>query len=161
MMHLDALAPLHARVGFGSLGTAGSLGYENKGVSVKGTAYSSALSTHPPARLLYHVGGSASRLTCAVAIDHDVARGGSNAGFVVAADGREIAAQRDALAEEDPRPLAPSATPKLPPHTPPPEPPNLCVGRIVLTAPRWMVSERLAGLTGLELVSEPFEVRFR
>jgi NPCBM/NEW2 domain/Methyltransferase domain len=102
---LDALTPLHARVGFGSLGTAGSLGYENKRVSVKGTAYSSALSTHPPARLLYHLGGGASRFSCAVAINDDVVPGGSYADFVVAADGREIAAQRGVWAGESPRPL--------------------------------------------------------
>ena len=52
MTSLEALTPLHARVGFGSLGTAGSLGYESKGVSVNGTPYSSALGTDFSARTL-------------------------------------------------------------------------------------------------------------
>jgi hypothetical protein len=88
---LDTVAPLHVRVGFGNLGTEGDLGYENKSVSVGGTSYASALSTHPPARLLYHLGGAATHFRCRVALNDDVAHAGSWADFSVAVDGRVVA----------------------------------------------------------------------
>jgi hypothetical protein len=68
---LDTLQPVQSRVGYGHFGTGGSLGYEGKQVTVGGTTFTSALSTHPPARLLYHLGGAAMRFRCRVAINND------------------------------------------------------------------------------------------
>lgn len=102
---LDTLTPLHVRVGYGCLGTGGSLGYEGLRVSVGGEADSTALSTHGPARLLYHFGGGVSRFTCRVALNDDVPPGASYADFVVIADGREVASERGVRAGERPRTL--------------------------------------------------------
>jgi hypothetical protein len=90
-MELDSLQPLQSRVGYGQLGKAGSLGYEGKQVTVGGRTYTNALSTHPPARLLYHLGGTATRFRCRVAINDDVARATAWADFRVVVDGRVCA----------------------------------------------------------------------
>jgi predicted O-methyltransferase YrrM len=100
---LTSLSPLHARVGFGSVGMHGDLGYEGKRVSVQGVAYASALSTHAPARLLYYLGGGCSRFTCGVALNDDVPAGWSSADFTVLVDGREVASQREVWAGQAPR----------------------------------------------------------
>jgi hypothetical protein len=55
--YLDSLSPLDSRVGYGQLGTTGALGYEGRQVSGFGRAYSHALSTHAPARLLFKIDG--------------------------------------------------------------------------------------------------------
>jgi hypothetical protein len=102
---LDTVSPLQARVGYGTLGSGGRLGYENKAVVVQGRAFEHALSTHPPARLLYHVGGSATRFRCLVALNDDVARSGSYADFAVVADGREVACARGVGAGQPPQEL--------------------------------------------------------
>jgi hypothetical protein len=91
---LDGLEPLASSVGYGSLGRGGELGYERGHVVVGGRSYEHALSTHPPARLLYHLTG-AERLRCKVGLNDDVAQSGSHADFVVFADGREVARARD------------------------------------------------------------------
>jgi predicted O-methyltransferase YrrM len=102
MTHLDELTPLQARVGYGRLGTEGELGYEGKEVTVRGARYRHALSTHPPARLLYHLGAAASRFRCRVALNDDVPAGAS-ADFAVAVDGRTVATAYDVAAGEPPR----------------------------------------------------------
>src|SRR4051812_19127193 len=102
---LDTVTPLQTRVGYGALGTGGRLGYEGKGVTVQGRPVEHALSTHPPARLLYPLGGSATRFACRVALNDDVARSGSHADFAVVADGREVAAARGVGAGQPPREL--------------------------------------------------------
>lgn len=104
-LHLDTLTPLQARVGYGSLGTGGALGYEGKQVSVRSSRYRHSLSTHPPARLLYHVGGAVSRFRCRVALNDDVPAGASKADFQLLADGRVVAAANDVVAGEPPREL--------------------------------------------------------
>jgi predicted O-methyltransferase YrrM len=106
MTHLDALRPLQARVGYGSLGTGGALGYEGKDVSVGGVRYAHALSTHPPARLLYDLGGGAASFSCRVALNDDVPPGASHADFAVIADGRTVARANEVAAGERPRELS-------------------------------------------------------
>jgi predicted O-methyltransferase YrrM len=102
-MYLADLTPVQVRVGYGQFGTGGNLGYEGKQVSVQGRAYPQALSTHPPARLLYHLGGAATRFRSRVAINDDVSPGGSHADFTVIADGRQVAEAREVQAGAPPR----------------------------------------------------------
>jgi predicted O-methyltransferase YrrM len=102
---LDTVEPLHARVGWGRVGTGGDLGYDGERVRVGGTHYEHALSTHPPARLLFHLGGAARRFRCRVALNDDVAPGSAAADFTVAVDGRQVAAAHDVVAGEQPREL--------------------------------------------------------
>ena len=106
MTWLDTLAPLQHRVGYGSLGTAGTLGYEDKRVTVGGAEHPHALSTHPPARLLYFLDGRASSFRCRVALNDDVARCGAYADFSVLADGREVASAPGVWAGAPPVPIA-------------------------------------------------------
>ena len=89
--YLDALEPVYTRVGYGSLGTGGALGYEGRAVSVDGSRFDHALSTHPPARLVYDLGGAFRRFHCRVALSDEVPDGCSYADFSVRADGREVA----------------------------------------------------------------------
>ena len=103
--YLDATTPLQSHVGWGQLGTGGELGYEGGRVTVCGQRHEHALSTHPPARIVYYLGGTATTLRCEVAINDDVPAGRSHADFTVVADGREIAHARRVLAGEPPREL--------------------------------------------------------
>lgn len=91
-MYLDSLPPLAAQVGYGSLGVRGDLGYENGRVRVGQRAYEHALSTHPPARIAFDLGGRYGSFRCDVALNDDVPRGRSHADFFVRADGRLVAA---------------------------------------------------------------------
>ena len=105
MISLEQIRPLQYTVGYGSLGVAGSLGYEGKTVMVGGTHYARALSTHPPARVLYHLGGKASRFRARVALNDDVRSSGSYADFAVLADGRATASANGVSAGEPARAL--------------------------------------------------------
>ncbi len=102
-MFLDALAPLQADVGYGGLGLRGSLGYEGKHVSVQRESYQHALSTHPPARLLFHLGGRFAGFNSRVALNDDVSASASHADFTVLADGRPVATEPYVRAGEPPR----------------------------------------------------------
>jgi arylsulfatase A len=104
-MYLADITPIQLRVGYGQLGTGGNLGYEGKEVSVRGQPFPYALSTHPPARLLYHLGGKAKRFRSLVAINDDVAPGWSHADFAVVADRRQVARTLEVGAGEPPREL--------------------------------------------------------
>jgi len=104
--HLDQLTPLQSRVGWGRLGIRGDLGYEGKAVCVGGRRYEHAISSHPPARILYYLGGSASTFRCKVALNDDVPLGSSYADFAVIADGSEVAHARYVVAGEVPRDLS-------------------------------------------------------
>src|SRR3954469_16351021 len=104
-MYLDTLSPVDVQVGYGALGLGGELGYEGKAVSVGRRAYAHALSTHPPARLVFELGGRFEWFRAEVALNDDVPRGASHADFVVAADGRPVAAARRVAAGEPPRAL--------------------------------------------------------
>ncbi len=90
-MFLDALEPVLVRVGFGGYGTGGALGYEEKRVTVGGQTYDHALSTHPPARIMFHLGGHYSAFRARVALNDDVPHGRSHADFYVLADQRRVA----------------------------------------------------------------------
>ncbi len=102
-MFLDSFAPLQADVGYGGLGLRGSLGYEGKLVSVQREPHTHALSTHAPARVLFHLGGRFAGFTCRVALNDDVAAGASHADFTVLADGRPVATEPHVRAGEPPR----------------------------------------------------------
>jgi predicted O-methyltransferase YrrM len=104
-MYLDTLPPVDVQVGYGALGRGGQLGYEGKAVSVGGRGYAHALSTHPPARLVFELGGRFEWFRAQVALNDDVPRGASEADFVVAADGRTVASALSVAAGEPPRPL--------------------------------------------------------
>jgi hypothetical protein len=73
-MYLDALSLVEAQVGYGELGRHGHLGYEAKQVVGQGCPYPHALSTHPPARLCFDLGGRFASLCCQVALNDDVRR---------------------------------------------------------------------------------------
>ena len=90
-MFLDSIPPLEVCVGYGELGTQGALGYENKPVAVQRQTYAHALSSHPPARLVYSLDGRFRAFRCQVAINDDVSAGASHADFRVLADGRRVA----------------------------------------------------------------------
>ena len=105
-MYLDSLTPLQTQVGYGDLGMHGSLGYEGLPVTVGRQPYQHALSTHPPARLRFHVDRRFASFNCQVALNDDVPAGASHADFAVMADGREVAVVPYVQAGEPPRPLA-------------------------------------------------------
>lgn len=105
MRYLDDIAPVLGQVGWGVLGRRGSLGYEGKDVAVHGQRYAHALSSHPPARLLYLLAPGADRFRCAVALNDDVAPGASDADFAVLADGRVVARAERVEAGFPPRSL--------------------------------------------------------
>lgn len=102
---LDEVDPVHAEVGYGDLGRHGWLGYEDARVIVAGIPYTSALSTHPPARLSFAVPTGCVRLRCQVALNDDVAGRGSHATFTVVADGRVAAEAKYVRAGAAPVPL--------------------------------------------------------
>lgn len=104
-MYLDTLVPIKAEVGYGQLGLHGKLGYEGKGVLVRQQRYLHALSAHPPARLIFHLGGRYASFRCQVALNDDVPAGISAATFTVLADGREIAAVPHMVAGQAPQTL--------------------------------------------------------
>ncbi len=105
MAYLDSLTLLQTQVGYGDLGMHGSLGYEGRPVTVRKQRYEHALSTHPPARLRFHVDRRFASFTCQVALNDDVPAGRSHADFAVLADGREVAVEPYVQAGEPPRPL--------------------------------------------------------
>lgn len=104
-MYLDACPLLNAHVGYGSLGTGGSLGYEDKQVIVHGKRYQHALSTHPPARLVFDLAGRFNSFECQVALNDDVQPGMAHANFTVRADGRLVAAAPHVVAGATPQSL--------------------------------------------------------
>jgi predicted O-methyltransferase YrrM len=104
-MYLDTLPLERADVGYGQLGTLGSLGYEGKSVLVRRQHYKRALSTHPPAHLAFNLGGRFARFCCQVALNDDVAYSVTHADFIVLADGRRVAAATHVAAGQPPRDL--------------------------------------------------------
>jgi hypothetical protein len=105
-IYLDSLPPLEAQVGYGQLGTAGALGYEDQQVSVLGKPYPHALSAHAPARLLYKIDGRFRTFKSLVALNGDVPAGVSSADFTVRADGKLVAAGLGVVSGEPPRPIS-------------------------------------------------------
>jgi predicted O-methyltransferase YrrM len=103
--YLDDITPVVSEVGWGVLGCRGRLGYEGKDVVVGGRRYAHALSSHPPARVLYLLAPGADRFCCAVALNDDVPKRVSDADFAVLADGRVVAHAQRVEAGAPPRPL--------------------------------------------------------
>jgi len=91
MTYLDSLNLTEMQVGFGDLGMHGSLGYEDRSVSVNRQSYKHALSTHPPARLCFQLDDRYASFSCQVALNDDTPAGSSYAHFFVRADGIEVA----------------------------------------------------------------------
>ncbi len=104
-MFLDSLSPVTAQVGYGSLGLRRDLGYEGKSVVVGGRHYAHALSTHPPARVIFTLPSNCFSLRCDVALNDDVDAGRSHADFFVRADGRLRAMAPHVVSGEWPRAL--------------------------------------------------------
>lgn len=104
-MYLDTLPLQRADVGYGQLGTHGSLGYEGKSVQVRRQHYKHALSTHPPAHLTFDLGGRFSHFCCHVALNDDVSYSVTHADFIVLADGQQVAAATHVAAGQLPREL--------------------------------------------------------
>src|SRR5215218_6448164 len=104
-MYLDSVKLLQTQVGYGDVGMYGSLGYEGRQVRVGKQDYKHAFSTHPPARLRFHVERRFASFTCQVALNDDVTAGLSHADFSVVADGREVANEPYVQAGEPPRRL--------------------------------------------------------
>lgn len=102
-MYLDSFSPMEVEVGYGELGLRGQLGYEGKAVAVRGRSFEHALSTHPPACLLFHLDGRFRSFRSRVALNDDVPAGHSYANFAVLADGREVAVAPRVMAGESPR----------------------------------------------------------
>lgn len=107
-MYLDSLKLLGARVGYGSPGLHGSLGYEDKSVTVRGRQYEHAVSAHAPSRLVFELGRRFSGFRCNVALNDDVPEGRSHANFALIADGRQVALESYVRARAEPRPLSAS-----------------------------------------------------
>src|SRR6185295_6147057 len=104
-MYLDSIRLLQKQVGYGDLGMYGDLGYEGRQVTVRRQPFPHAFSTHPPARLRFHVERRFASFSCQVALNDDVPAGWSHADFSVVADGREVANEPYVQAGEPPRPL--------------------------------------------------------
>ncbi|MBV8900940.1 MAG: NPCBM/NEW2 domain-containing protein [Verrucomicrobia bacterium] len=109
-VYLDSLPLISHTVGYGTLGTAGQLGYENKMVSVRDHCYDHAFSAHPPARLRFQLDGRFRGFRCGVGVNDDVPSGRSHADFIVLADGRQVAAANFVAAEEGARALCAEIT---------------------------------------------------
>ena len=103
VIELDALPCLTAKVGYGSLGLRGQLGYEHKQVSVQGQFDPHAISLHPPARAIFHLNRKFARFTCEVALNDDVPPGRSWADFSVRGDGCLMAVAAHVVAGDAPR----------------------------------------------------------
>ena len=106
VVFLDELTPLQAHVGYGQLGTRGSLGYEGKRVVVQNRSHAHALSAHPPARVLYHLNGRYTTFSADVAINDDAGRTTTHADFTVLVDGVRASEVRHLRAGEAPRRLS-------------------------------------------------------
>jgi predicted O-methyltransferase YrrM len=109
-MYLDSFPLLLAQVGYGELGIRGRLGYEHKLVSVQRQTYRHALSTHPPARVLFHLNGRFAGFRAQVALNDDTPRGISHADFMVRVDGRQVASAPAVVAGESPRTITADIT---------------------------------------------------
>ena len=75
-------------VGYGSLGEGGSLGYEDKVVTVSGRHYRHALSAHAPSRLRLPLDDRFKAFACQVALNDDVPPGRSWGDFQLRTDGQ-------------------------------------------------------------------------
>jgi len=105
-MYVDGLPIIESAVGYGALGTRGSLGYDDQLVRVGEEAKNHALSAHAPSRLTFFCGGEYQRFVCKVAINDDVADQQTSADFSVWADGRLAAVATQVRAGDSPREIS-------------------------------------------------------
>lgn len=105
-MYLDQLELTEQSVGWGNVGTGGSLGYDGLSVSVQRSSHHHAISAHAPSRLVFACDGRFAEFQCKVALNDDVAHKGSSADFVVVADGRVIGVAPQVRAGDPPRELS-------------------------------------------------------
>ena len=109
-MYLDGLPIIESAVGYGALGTRGSLGYDGLMVRVGGAPDGHALSAHAPSRLTFFCGGEYERFVCKVAINDDAADKQTSADFSVWADGRLAAVATQVRAGDSPREISANIT---------------------------------------------------
>ena len=109
-IYLDTFAPTSHSVGYGTLGTGGSLGYEDKTVRVHAGFWPHAFSAHPPARIRFQLDGRFCGFRCKVGLNDDVPLGRSHADFVVLADDRPVATANFVVSGEVPRLLCADLT---------------------------------------------------
>jgi hypothetical protein len=105
-MYLDGLPIIEVAVGYGALGTKGSLGYDGLMVQAGGEPNGHALSAHAPSCLTFFCGGEYQRFDCKVAINDDVADKHTSADFNVLADGRLAAVATQVRAGDSPRQIS-------------------------------------------------------
>ena len=88
---LDDLPPLTTRVGYGRLGLAGQLGYEDQPVVFNNDFVRHAISAHGPSAVEYEIGGQYTLFTAIGAINEDIPRHAkAGATFFVLGDEREL-----------------------------------------------------------------------
>lgn len=87
-IYLDSLPRTKTEIGYGTLGIFGTLGYDDKLVKVQSRPYLHSLSAHPPARIVFPLGGRFKRFVTRVAINDGVPAKSCQADFSVFADGR-------------------------------------------------------------------------
>ena len=104
-MYLDQLELKEQSVGWGQVGTNGSLGYDGLSVTVQRASHQHAISAHAPSRLVFACDGQFGEFHCQVALNDDVAHKGSSADFVVVADGRVAGVAPQVRAGDPPRDL--------------------------------------------------------
>ena len=86
LQYLDDVEPVSVRVGYGSPGRNGNLGYEDREVVVSGACYKQALSLHGPSEICFELHGRFSNFSAEVAINDDVLESDTAANFAVYAD---------------------------------------------------------------------------
>lgn len=102
---LDQLVPGFQQVGYGELGSCGSLGYEGQRVEINGVPRRHALSAHAPSRLEFALEGKFHWFCCDVALNDDVPPDRTAADFLVFADGRLCGIARNVRSGQLPRQL--------------------------------------------------------
>lgn len=104
-MYVENLKQLQQSVGYGTVGTHGTLGYEGLHVKVRQNRYEHTLSAHAPSRLVFELDGRFDEFSAQVAINDDVASQNTSADFVVYADDQVVAVVPSVRAGDAPRPV--------------------------------------------------------
>jgi predicted O-methyltransferase YrrM len=94
---LGSVTPVHHEVGRGELGVGGT--------HIGGRTSAGALSTPPPARVLYRLDGRYAQFDCSVAIEEVVPVAATHADFSVLVDGTTVAAEYRVRPGATPRPV--------------------------------------------------------
>ena len=103
-MYLADLTPAFVKVGYGTLGLRGSLGYDGLRLQVGGRGYGQALSAHAPSAITFEMGGRFASFRSLVAMNDDA--NGARADFSAFADGDEVASVCNVAVKEAPRAIS-------------------------------------------------------